>query len=184
MFTMPKTACLFLLALWCLSGCSGIKGFYSGYKQLDATQSAKVVLLDNEAIIPGDETKVYAVTATTLTRSIADMDSVIVYRWSAHCSSESCIPVYSAEKYCRQNNYQLFVLADYYDELLFAQMGKTSKPLLAINHKYYGTDRANAYGNRFEQELDQQKILNKSNNYFRFMVFKKGKLVAMKEQLK
>lgn len=181
---MRKTVVLFLLVFWCLSGCSGIKGFYSGYKQLDAAQSAKVVLLDNEAIIPGDETKVYAITAATLMRSIAAMDSVIVYRWSAHCSSESCIPIYSAEKYCRQNNYQLFVLADYYDDLLFAQLGKTSKPLLAIHHKYYGTDRANAFGKKFAKELDQEKILNKSNNYFRFMVFKKGKLVAVKEQLK
>lgn len=175
---------LLLFLLVCLSGCRGIKGFYSGYKQLDAAQRAKVVLLDNEAMIPGDETKVYAVTANTLTRSIADMDSVIIYRWSAYCSSESCIPVYSAEKYCRQNNYQLFILADYYDDLLFTQLGKTSKPLLAINHKYYGTDRANAFAKKFAKELDQERILNKSNNYFRFMVFKKGKLVAVKEQLK
>ncbi len=167
-----------------LSGCGSIRGFYSGYKRLDADQKAKVVLLDNEANIPNDKTRIYAITANTLTKSIADLDSVIVYRWSAHCSSESCIPVFSAEQYCQKNNYQLFVLADYYDELLFKQLGKTSNPLLAVNHNYYGTDRANAYRKRFEKELDQQKILNKSNNYFRFMVFKRGKLVALKDRLK
>lgn len=175
---------LFLFLLFCLSGCGSIRGFYSGYKRLDTDQRAKVVLLDNEALIPGDPTKIYAITANTFTKSIADLDSVIVYRWSAHCSSESCIPVFSAEQYCQQNNYHLFVLADYYDELLFKQLGKTSNPLLAVNHKYYGTDRANAYGKRFEKDLDQQKILNKSNNYFRFLVFKKGKLVAVKDKLR
>ena len=167
-----------------LSGCGSIRGFYSGYKRLDADHKAKVVLLDNEALIPGDPTKIYAITANTFTKSIAELDSVIVYRWSAHCDSESCIPVFSAEQYCQQNNYHLFVLADYYDDLLFKQLGKTSNPLLAVNHKYYGTDRVNAYRNKFEKELDQQNILNKSNNYFRFMVFKKGKLVAMKDKLK
>lgn len=175
---------LFLFLFVGLSGCGSIKGFYSGYKQLDTDQKAIVVLLDNEASIPNDKNKIYAVTAQTFIRSIADLDSVIVYRWSAHCSSESCIPVFSAEQYCQKNNYNLFVLADYYDDLLFKQLGKTSNPLLAVNHKYYGTDRVTAYGNRFEKELDQQKILNKSNNYFRFLIFKKGKLVAVKDKLK
>lgn len=167
-----------------LSGCGGIKGFYSGYKRLYADQKAKVVLLDNEASIPNDKTSIYAITAHNLTRSIADLDSVIVYRWSAHCSSESCIPVFSAEQYCQKNNYHLFVLADYYDDLLFKQLGKTSNPLLTVNHQYYGTDRTTAYGNKFQKEIDQQKILNKSNNYFRFLIFKKGKLVAVKDKLK
>lgn len=181
---MHKLSYLFAILFLGLSGCGSIKGFYSGYKRLSSEQTEKVVLLDNEALIPRDKTKIYAVTASTFTKSIAELDTVIVYRWSAHCSSESCIPIYVAETYCKQNNYHLFILADYYDDLLFKQVGKTSNPLLAVNHKYYGTDRVNAYGNKFAKEVDQQKILNKSNNYFRFLIFKNGKLVAVKDKLK
>ncbi len=181
---MRKFSYLLSILLLGLSGCGSIKGFYSGYKRLSTEQTAQVVLLVNEASIPEDKTKIYAITANAFTKSIAELDTVIVYRWSAHCSSESCIPIYVAETYCKQKNYHLYILADYYDDLLFKQLSKTSNPLLAVNHKYYGTDRVTAYGNKFEKEVDQQRILNKSNNYFRFMVFEKGKLVAVKDKLK
>ncbi len=158
-------------------------GFYSGYKKLLPEQLSMVKFLDNEAIISRDNTKIFAVTSNSLLKRIEEEDTVLIYIWSAHCTSDVCIPIAMVQNYCNKKNFELFVVSEYYDQLMFKNVGATRNPLLAINHKYYKTDYCPKYTKLFLRALDEDKLLNESNRNNRFWFFGKGKLINTKSHL-
>jgi hypothetical protein len=103
------------------SSCIIVKtpGFYSGYKKLSPEQKQNIVFLNehnNKMLCAVDDaTKIYAVTAQQLLGCLKDHHSSIVYFWSPNCHSKRCISLGAAEKYCRENNYKLYIVSEYYD---------------------------------------------------------------------
>lgn len=158
-------------------------GFYSGYKKLEAGKKEQVQFWDDSLALPKEHNNVLAIAARSLLASLAEKDTAIVYIWSAHCKSDACIPIFMAQNFCNKRGYELYVVASYYDDLLFANIGKTKNPLTIINHKYYKTDYCPRYSKLFLKDLDRDKFLTKSNNYFRFLIFSKGKLIQAQENL-
>jgi hypothetical protein len=171
-----------------LSGCIVIDtpGFYSGYKKLSPEQQQKITFLNEQpkaAVCDlQDKNKVYAVTAQELIDCLKLHDSSLVYFWSPHCHSTSCISLGAAEKYSNENRYKLFIVADYYD---MEQLGiqNNTIPVLSVNHKFYKTDYCNKYMKRFKNELLKDRKIPNSDKYKRFVFFRKDQYTIAKDSI-
>ena len=182
---MRKTVCfIFLLSL---SSCliTNTPGFYSGYKKLAPEDKRNIVFVTEKMDICSkkNEKIIFSITAAHLLKCLQEIDSSIVYFWSPNCSSKSCVLLSAAQEYCDRNNYQLFVITEYYDFKKSTSQSATSRPIYSINQGYYKTDYCNKYVKLFTQELIKNKKLGKNNFYYRYYLFSKDSIVSIKQEL-
>lgn len=165
----------FLFFAACIS--ISVKGYYSDYDKLTDAEKEKVVFLDPDSVLSvlQNNGKVYAVTGKQLKEELVQQDSALVYFWSPHCSSESCVLVEVCQEYADKQNYKLYVVADYYDMEVMDAQNKSHFPMLIPNHKYYETDVRLKYGGMFREGLGFAK--EQKGSYFRYLLFAKGKYV-------
>lgn len=106
---------------------------------------------------------------------------MLLYVWSPHCSSSVCVSLKTIQDYCDSVNICLYVLTEYYTDA-WVQNKYLSKPMLSINHFYYGTNYCNLYLRRFFAEIipkdSAQDIL-----FNRFILFSKGDFVQSYEKV-
>lgn len=182
----PFSIILFL-AVFFLPGCiiTDTPGFYSGYKKLPAAERAKIRLLPAGAAIPaGNHGFIYAVDAGSLLQAIKGHDSTLVYIWGPHCHSAHCASLLAARSACNSKGYQLYVVAQYYADMEeISLQPQLDRPLLAINHKSYGTDYCPKYTRRFEAALRQGQKLPDSTRYSRYYLFHRGRFVRALDHL-
>lgn len=164
------------------SQCSSISGFYSGYKQLTEEQKRHVIFQKLNICSLENNNKIHAINATQLKECLKLNKKSLVYTWSPHCYSEVCILIAACQDYCDKNDYELYVVADYYDWETMEGQNVAKKPIFTIDHKYYKTDYANKYQRLFIQDLTDNKQFGK-NEFGRFFIFEKDKLVERRNKL-
>lgn len=168
------------VAMALLPGCviTNTPGFYSGYRKLTPAQQEQVRLVPPGKPLPDtDSNLLYAVHAESLLREIQRNDTTLVYRWSPNCHSSICASLQSVQSICRGKGYQLYVVADYYDMEQISLQPKLDHPLLAINHKSYGTDYCPKYSRLFAAGLRQGQQLPDSVKYARYYLFHGSRFV-------
>ncbi len=183
---MTKTPLLFLF-LFLSAGCfiTNTPGFYSGYKKINSDQKQNIVFAEDGLDVCNlkNDKKIYAITANHLLNCLQNNDSTIVYFWEPNCSSKSCVLLDAAQNYCDRNNYNLYVITEYYDLEKIDAQNNAALSLFSINHQYYKTDYCNKYVKLFSRELTKSRKISKEEDYFRYYVFNKDSLIGIKRNL-
>lgn len=174
-FTM-RYITLTLLLICSLSSCVIVDtpGFFSGYKDLSKEEKQQVVFTPPKDDIcdKTNDKKIYAITGKQLLNCIKGYDTTVVYLWSPHCSSDACVTMQAAQRYCDKMNYKLYIVAEYYDMDMMTKQHTIPAPLFIANHKYYKANYCGKYNRRFTNDLLNGKTLNKEEKYSRFLFFK------------
>ena len=175
---------LFLLLL---SSCiiTNTPGFYTGYNRLSDNDKKTIVFVDKDSSINNfvNNEKIYAITGKQLRLCLTKNDTSIVYFWGPNCSSKSCISIAACQNYCTSKNYNLYVVADYYDIQKMQNQNVSNFPMLIANEQYYNKKYANSLNKRFTDDLLNGVNLNKEEQYNRFLYFKGDKLIKSKSDM-
>ncbi len=114
-------------------------GFYVGYERLSEKEIEQVVFVNPQETITDRENdqKIYAINGKQLREFISKSDTSVVYIWAPKCHSSVCISLLSCQKYCSDNNYDLVVVAEYYDMEMMELQNHSKSPIFIANHQYY-----------------------------------------------
>lgn len=179
-----KKILLFLVITFVFQACAIVRtpGFNSGYKRLTADEQKRVCFVSSVEEIPDrNDGRIMAVTAEQLSELLKKNDTMLLYVWSPHCSSSSCISLKAVQDYCDQANLPLYVLTEYFTDA-FTQNEFLSRPMLSVNEFHYKTSYCNSYMKRFLSELIPDDIRESDSNH-RFLLFSKGSLVQSYERI-
>jgi hypothetical protein len=175
------------ISFFILSGCiiTHTPGFYHGYDQLTEEEKNTVVFTqaDSSICMLNQNGKVYAVTGRQLSECLKKNNKSIIYRWGPNCSSKECILISACQDFCNSGNYNLYVVADYYDLDKMEVQNVSDFPILVANHKYYGKNYANKLNKYFIKDLLMGATIDKGDKYKRFMFFEGDKLIKCKSNL-
>lgn len=145
-------------------------GFNSGYKRLTADEQKRVCFVSSVEEIPDrNDGRIMAVTAEQLSALLKKNDTTLLYVWSPHCSSSSCVSLKAVQDYCDQANLPLYVLTEYFTDA-FTQNEFLSRPMLSVNEFHYKTSYCNSYMKRFLSELIPDDKRESDSNH-RFLLF-------------
>ena len=179
-----KKVFIFLVLTSVFQACAIFRtpGFNSGYKRLTTDEQKRVCFVSSVAEIPDrNDGRIMAVTANQLSALLKKSETTLLYVWSPHCSSSSCVSLKAVQDYCNQANLPVCVLTEYYTDA-FPQNEFLSRPMLSVNEFHYKTSYCNSYMKRFLQELiPEDKRENDSNH--RFLLFSKGCFVQSYERM-
>lgn len=106
----------------------------------------------------------------------------IVYEWSYRCKSELCYLLPVIQAWCKERNVTLYVLAEYYNMHYMQQPYDLEHPILAIDHKYYETNRVQKHFKLFYQELIGRERDKKE--WGRLLYFQHGEFQGFYQDLK
>ncbi len=164
-----------------LSSCflTNTPGFYSGYDRLSDSEKKTIFFTDKDSGICNldNNDKIYAITGKQLRTCLSKNDTSVVYFWGPNCSSKVCILISACQNYCTLKNYNLYVVADYYDMDKMRNQNVSNFPMLVANQKYYKKEYANGINRRFKKDLLHGEKLKKEDKYDRFLLFKGDKLI-------
>ncbi len=110
-----------------------------------------------------------------LKNEIKEINHVIVYNWSPNCKSKICPSLSLIQNNCEELGFELFVVAEYYDDFMMSKNYSIKNSLLGIDTKYYKCDLTSFYFNRFYNDLTDKKYNSKSKH--RFLYFFKGDFI-------
>lgn len=154
-----------------------IKAFTSRYNETQKQYPGLLVKADSLVtlcdLVYKESSHVYLVNGLQLKQCIAEYENAIVYIWDAHCPSKQCFSPSLLQKYCRQKNVELFVVAEYYDGAELIQFYEIDKPILGIDTEYYKSNFIDRYVSKFEGDLDVS-----DNTTGRMLYFKNGKYIG------
>ena len=157
-------------------------GFNSGYNRLSPEEQKHICFVNSVDEIPDkNDGRIMAVTANQLSALLGKNDYTLLYFWSSHCSSSSCIPLKAVQDYCNKANIHLYVLTEYYTDA-FTQNDVLSHPMLSINEFYYKTSYCNSYKKRFLSELIPNDK-RQSDSCHRFLLFSKENFIQSYERI-
>ena len=179
-----KKILLFLVLTFVFQTCAIVRtpGFNSGYKRLTAEEKKRVCFVSSVEEIPDrNDGRIMAVTADQLSALLKKNDTTLLYVWSSHCSSSSCVSLKAVQDYCDQANLPLYVLTEYFTDA-FTQNEFLSRPMLSVNEFHYKTSYCNSYMKRFLSELipDDKR---KSDSNHRFLLFSNERFVQSYEKI-
>jgi len=177
-----------LILVIALNGCiiTNTPGFYNGYKKLTPTEKEKVVFLDDNSSIQNltNEGQIVAINGKQLLTYAKELDSLLIYRWGPHCSAETCILISSCQEYCNSKNYELVVVAEYYDMEIMEGQNTADLPIFIPNHKYYGKYYANSLNKKFMGDLLTDKNQVHDSVSGRYILLSRGEMVKQMKNLK
>ncbi|WKW46242.1 hypothetical protein P3875_10755 [Myroides sp. JBRI-B21084] len=81
----------------------------------------------------------------------------LVYIWSLHCKSESCVNIEFFIRFCKENNVVPYIVIEYLTEKDLNYYKSLDVDLYVINNTYYKTKFVNSYSKKFRQDLIQEK---------------------------
>jgi hypothetical protein len=153
-----KITLLFALVLCASCSIGGKLGGLYGY--YNSTQRDFPGLLVHpgsaEAVCQHYETppsKVYVVNGHDLKRCLLENEYALVYLWQPNCSSEFCYPLERVQERCRDQDIELFIVAEYYDGAKMSAQYDIARPILGIDLKYYQSNLTKRYLPRFMRDL-------------------------------
>lgn len=169
----------------CLISIHG-RGPGNDYKFITEAERKQIIFVEREEGIcdlPHDSSKIFAVTGTQLKECLKNNDTSVVYMWSPNCPGESCILISACQKYCDENNYKLYVVADYYDMKVMNAQNVAVEPILIPNHFYYEKDFFNRIKKLFRADLLGREPSKEETGWCRFMLFKGDQLIEYRSNL-
>lgn len=158
-----------------------IKGLTNGYKRLTSTEKGFVHFNTTASISKYSDT-IFAYNGSDFKKTLSQKKTV-VYRWSANCSSKSCIPLTASQYFCDKNGYELVVLLEYFDLQKQKELGMPANALIMSDFKYYKTNIADKATNLFIQDLTNIKLKDTSIGFKRFLFFEGDKFINATENL-
>ena len=163
----------------CFKG--SIQGLSSGYE--NKKDLIEVEFVDN--LSPNSNNEIlYAMNGKTLKNELMNYNNSLIYIWSPNCHSDVCVPPKSVQEYCNQNNIELFVILEYYDEKVNDFIGTTKNPILIADHFYYQTNLVNKYNKLFLEDVLGFKPESKDPVIWnRYLFLEKGKFIQSKEHI-
>jgi hypothetical protein len=179
-----KKILLFLVMTFVFQACAIFRtpGFNSGYKRLTAEEKKRVCFVSSEEEIPDrNDGRIMAVTAEQLSALLKINDTTLLYVWSPHCSSSSCVSLKAVQDYCDQAKLTLFVLTEYYTDA-FTQIEFLLRPMLSVNEFHYKTNYCNSYMKRFLSELIPDDKRESDSNH-RFLLFSNERFVQSYDRI-
>lgn len=159
-----------------------IKGLTNGYKRLTAAEKGFVHFNTTASISRYSDT-IFAYNGSDFKKTLLQNNKTVVYRWSANCSSKSCIPLTASQYFCDKNGYELVVLLEYFDLQKQRQLGMPVNALILADFKYYQTNIADKATNLFIKDLTSLKPKDTSIGFKRFLFFEGDKFVKAEENL-
>lgn len=81
----------------------------------------------------------------------------LVYIWSLHCKSESCVNIDFFIRFCKENNVVPYIVIEYLTEKDLNYYKSLNVDLYVINSTYYKTKFVNSCSKKFSQDLIQEK---------------------------
>lgn len=172
-----------------LSGCiiTNTPGFYSGYSRLSPAEKEVIVFTEANSNICNyeDNNKIYAINGLQLSECLKMKEKALVYIWSPNCHADKCYSIKQVQDYCTKNNYELFLITEYYDLSKLNEQGQNLavNPMLSINEKYYNTRYCNKYYRLFIADLLKNQPPTKTDLYSNFYIFEHGKYITSKLEL-
>lgn len=164
---------IYILSI-CITSCSSIPGYYSGYKKLSTEDRQKIKKLESKDIDTlQNDGNIYIINAEQILGYIKKKDRVLVYDWSPNCTSDICVPLDFIEKFCQEKGLKLLVIMEYYSIDLIPTPQNFSKPIFFIDSQYYHSDYCNKYTQRFYKALSGKSF--KELNYGRHYYFVNGR---------
>lgn len=149
-------------------------------RDLTPEQQNKVVwgATDDEFLSFANDGRIYAINGKQMKKLVEAHPKAIVYQWSPHCKSESCLILIAMQTFCDQNGIALFVIADYFHDS-FSQIHALSNPLYIADERYYKTSVCHKLEKLFYIDLLGEENYNatKEISWYRYAYFEKGKFV-------
>jgi hypothetical protein len=182
-----KSAIFIFVLFLCFCSCAIIRtpGLFCGYNRLSEIEKSHIIFIDQDFSIcnlPVIDSNMYAVNGSQLRNCLVHNDTSLIYFWSPHCGSSYCISIAACQEYCNAKNYQLYIVADYYEIEPKLLQNNTVSPIFVANHTYYNRRYVNGINKRFRTDLLGGQHLDKEDQYKRFFLFKTDSLVhAMPE---
>lgn len=160
-------------------------GFYNGYKKLTTEEKSKVLFLNANGRLDTLKNKgqIVALSGIHLRNYAAKVDSLVVYRWGPNCSAAECISISVVEAYCTSKNYKMVVVSEYYDIPKMQVQNYGELPLLIPNHIFYKKYYADGLNDLFFKDLLNGHKLDPDDQYNRFLILNRGKVVASRRNL-
>ncbi len=180
-----KTKFLIILCSILSASCSingSFQGLYSYYSKTKG-KNPQLLFKPNASIELcklkiSDTPKVYIINAAQLKHCISKTINSLVYIWAPKCKSKVCYPLNLLQQQCDKENFELFIVAEYYDYELMQFNYKIEKPIFGIDTEHYQSNLTSKYLSEFLYELTDTTKVNG-----RFISFRKGNFVKSFETI-
>lgn len=165
------------LTLIILSSCSingNLQGLYSYYNR--TTKESPNLIIDSDSAIKYCElkndgiAKIYPINGLQLNECLKRQDKSIVFVWSPNCKGKFCYSLNAVQETCDENNMELFIVAEYYDDAKMQIDYVIKRPIFGIDTKYYKTNLTSKYMSKFLLDVTAKETTNG-----RFLKFKGDK---------
>lgn len=178
---------LFTLSYLCLLTACSIQGSFQGltsYYDRTARDSSIVYVPFESYHQPFDSTVAFDSTMTKsdpgvvviangkeLRSILAPNRTSVVYLWSPRCKSDLCYSIRAIEELVKERDFDLYVVAEYYDAEKMKEVHPQHHPILGIDVKYYHTDYTSKYLRLFLEDLTLDQFEKQRNEKINFLVF-------------
>lgn len=158
----------FLIIIIAISSCNNLisirgsaKGLY-GYMNATIKEMPDLIRKTTEPICDLNYKKstVYRITGKQLQECLNKNDTTIVYVWNPLCKGRKCIPPEIAENIADMHNYDMIVIAEYYDSKKMNEHYELKRPIFAVDCEYYETNYKNLYLRRFMEDSNKNGCLS------------------------
>ncbi|GAB5558200.1 MAG: hypothetical protein SchgKO_24130 [Schleiferiaceae bacterium] len=144
---------------------------FESYNQLLVTTES----LDSN--VRGDSGMVVIANGKELRSILAPNRTSVVYLWSPRCKSDLCYSIRAIEKLAKEKDFDLYVVAEYYDAEKMKEVHPQHHPILGIDVKYYHTDYTSKYLRLFLDDLTLDQFEKQRNAKINFLVFEGNQYV-------
>lgn len=128
-----------------------IYGLTNDYGKLNQLEKESIENFDSTSEL--SHGKVYKINGSQLLEEIQKHPKVMVYEFKNGCTSATCYPLKSFEKYAKENQYILFLVMNGYDHLNESLIEPISSPLFAIDNYYYRSNMRGSYRKKFLKDM-------------------------------
>lgn len=123
-----------------------------------------------------DSASVLIANGIQIRNSLSDIPKAVVYIWSPRCQGKYCYSLNVLQEICRQEECELFIVAEYFDKFQMSRYYHISHPIIGIDVEYYRTNFTSKYLSEFILDLTNgmYDYDMKNDNYCNFLSFKNG----------
>ena len=114
------------------------------------------------------KTKIAITNGTLIKSCLKNEEKNLIYIWSPNCTSDACISLDLLQNYCNKQNYNLYVVAEYYDRAKMDMVYTLKNPVIGIDVRFYKSNFTSIYLNKFLTDLGYQKGAQLTPRYLYF----------------
>jgi hypothetical protein len=182
---MKKELFIIFCLLIFLSSCTingtlqGLFSYYNKTKKESSISFVRINSIKDSSILKSDSTIVLLANGTELNNCLQKYEKSVVYIWAPKCKSKYCYSLNLLQEICRQQEVELFIVAEYYDSYYMSKQYSISHNLIGIDVKYYRSNITSKYLSEFIFDLTNgaYKYDVKNNVYCNFLRFNNGEFV-------